>query len=234
MSVGRRRPRGALPRSFFRRPTLEVARDLVGLVLVRPTPDGLTSGVIVETEAYVGEDDPACHASFGRTARNDPMYGDAGFAYVYLNYGVHNLLNVVTEPRDVPAAVLIRALEPRDGVAIMRRRRATASRSGAQLDEAALCRGPGNLSRAMDIRLVWNRHDLLMPGRRQSVQDGLWIEDQGLVCGEVVWTPRIGIREGTDRLWRCAAAGHPCVSGTLPRDASGPPTRRRRMPPTGC
>src|SRR5207253_7529227 len=112
-----------LPRSFYARPTLQVAEDLLGKILVHRTRAGLTSGVIVEVEAYVGESDPACHAAPGPTARNAPLYGPPGHAYVYLNYGVHYLVNVVTEPKDAPAAVLIRALEPLDGVALMRKRR---------------------------------------------------------------------------------------------------------------
>ena len=109
-----------LRRSFYARPTLEVAPDLLGKVLVHRTRAGVTSGIIVEVEAYVGESDPACHAAPGRTKRNAPMYGDPGHAYVYLNYGVHPLVNVVTEPAESPAAVLIRALEPLDGIPLMR------------------------------------------------------------------------------------------------------------------
>src|SRR3954466_9226756 len=112
-----------LRRSFYARPTLEVAPDLLGKVLVHEGRGGPTSGAIVEVEAYVGESDPACHAAPGRTRRNEPLYGPPGFAYVYLNYGIHCLVNVVTEGEDAPAAVLIRALQPLDGISIMRRRR---------------------------------------------------------------------------------------------------------------
>ena len=97
-----------LPRTFYARPTLEVSRDLIGKVLVHEAAAGLTSGVIVEVEAYIGEADPACHAAPGPTARNAPLYGLPGFAYVYLNYGIHNLVNAVTEDEGSPAAVLIR------------------------------------------------------------------------------------------------------------------------------
>ena len=113
-----------LQRSFYNRPTLDVARDLIGKVLLHETRAGLTSGVIVEVEAYIGESDPACHAAPGPTRRNAPLYGPPGIAYVYLNYGIHYLVNAVTEAEGWPAAVLIRALEPKDGIALMRRRRA--------------------------------------------------------------------------------------------------------------
>src|SRR5262245_61789110 len=109
-----------LRRHFYDRPTLDVARDLLGKVLVHDRRGVRTSGVIVEVEAYIGEDDPACHAAPGPTARNAPLYGAPGHAYVYLNYGIHYLANVVTERQGSPAAVLIRALEPLDGVAAMR------------------------------------------------------------------------------------------------------------------
>src|SRR5436309_9556543 len=113
-----------LPRSFYDRPSLAVARDLLGKVLVHDRGGVRTSGVIVELEAYIGESDPACHAAPGPTSRNAPLYGPPGHAYVYLNYGVHYLVNVVTEPAGAPAAVLIRALEPLDGIPLMRKRRA--------------------------------------------------------------------------------------------------------------
>src|SRR5437773_534980 len=117
-------PDPLLPRSFYDRPTLEVAEDLLGKVLVHHRRGVRASGVIVEVEAYIGESDPACHAAPGPTARNRPLYGVPGHAYVYLNYGIHYLVNVVTEAAGSPAAVLIRALEPLEGMAVMRRRRA--------------------------------------------------------------------------------------------------------------
>src|SRR5689334_24371484 len=103
------RPR-TLARSFYARPTLQVLEDIIGKVLVHDARGRTASGVIVEAEAYIGEDDPACHAAPGPTKRNEPLYGTAGHAYVYLNYGIHNLVNAVTEGRGFPAAVLIRAL----------------------------------------------------------------------------------------------------------------------------
>ena len=188
-----------LPRDFYTRSTLDVARDLIGKVLVNETAAGLTSGVIVEAEAYIGESDPACHAAPGPTRRNAPLYGPPGYAYVYLNYGIHNLVNVVTESDGFPAAILMRALEPVEGVDLMIRRR------GRGIAPSHLCRGPGNLTVAMGITLAHNLADLC--------HGPLRIEDRGLTPPNVEWTPRIGIRVGTDRPWRACWAGHVGVSG---------------------
>ena len=108
-----RRVASKLPRAFYNRPTLDVARDLIGKVLVRERRGVRTSGVIVEVEAYIGESDPACHAAPGPTVRNAPLYGIPGHAYVYLNYGIHCLVNVVTEAQGSPAAVPPRRAYPR-------------------------------------------------------------------------------------------------------------------------
>ena len=172
-----------LPRAFYARPTLEVARDLIGKVLVHETPAGLTAGVMVEVEAYIGESDPACHAAPGPTARNAPLYGPPGIAYVYLNYGIHYLVNAVTEPEGSPAAVLIRALEPLDGEALMRRRRARGTgRRADSFTQWELCRGPGNLTRAMGIDLRRNRFDLTAGPLR--------VEDRAIRRRDVRWAPR--------------------------------------------
>ena len=179
-----------------------MAVDLLGKVLVRRSPAGVTSGMIVEAEAYIGEDDPACHAAPGPTTRNAPLYGPPGRAYVYLNYGIHRLVNAVTEAKGSPAAVLIRALEPLDGLALMQRRRGRPPAMPA----SDLCRGPGNLSRALGIALSDNRLDL--------VTSALTIQDWGLTIDDVSRGPRIGIRVGTDRMWRFWATGHPAVSGS--------------------
>jgi DNA-3-methyladenine glycosylase len=209
--TARRRRGRVLTRAFYGRPTLEVARDLIGKVLVHRTPEGLTSGAIVETEAYIGESDPACHAAPGPTRRNEPLYGEPGRAYVYFNYGVHYLVNAVTERRGYPAAVLIRALEPIEGVDVMRSRRGHRS-SGAEIPEHELCKGPGNLARAMGIAAGQNRADLTQAAG-SALHAGLWIEDRGVVVADVRWTPRIGIRLGTAHAWRCCVPGHPSVSG---------------------
>jgi DNA-3-methyladenine glycosylase len=200
-------PITVLSRSFFDRPTLKVAQDLLGKVLVHRTRAGVAAGMIVETEAYIGEDDPACHAAPGPTTRNAPLYGPPGVAYVYLNYGIHYLVNAVTEREGSPAAVLIRALEPIDGVALMTRRR----REGRTDIDGNLCRGPGNLTRALGITLAENRLDL--------TSSRLSIEDRGHTTGTIAWGPRIGIRHGTERAWRCWIEGHPCVSGPRARMA---------------
>jgi DNA-3-methyladenine glycosylase len=194
-----------LPRDFYARPTLVVARDLIGKVLVHETRAGLASGVIVETEAYIGEADPACHAAPGPTTRNAPLYGPPGIAYVYINYGIHYLVNAVTEPEGSPAAVLIRALEPLEGESLMRRRRArhTQSRAG-DFERMDLCRGPGNLSAALGISLRQNRYDL--------TSSPLRIEDRALPAREVAWTHRVGITVGMEHDWRCHAVGSAAVS----------------------
>ncbi len=199
MSQGRRA--SVLGRAFYERPTLKVARDLIGKVLVHETRAGTASGVIVEAEAYIGESDPACHAAPGPTKRNAPLYGPPGIAYVYLNYGIHYLVNAVTEAEGWPAAVLIRALEPLDGVALMRRRRGKTAGS----DPNDLCRGPGNLSKALGITLADNGLDL--------TASALWIEDRRLPKRRVEWSRRIGINVGVEHEWRAAAIDSPAVSG---------------------
>ena len=183
------------------------------MVLVHETAAGHCSGVIVEAEAYIGESDPACHAAPGPTRRNQPLYGPPGIAYVYLNYGIHRLVNAVTEPEGSPAAVLIRALEPLDGVDLMRRRRARGSRRPVEIPLSELCKGPGNLTCALGIRLRDNRLDLTASALR--------IEDRGLRAGrDVRWSRRIGINVGVEHEWRCVDAHSLAVSG-----------RRSRRPP---
>ena len=191
-----------LPQSFYARPTLDVLEDLIGKVLVHEVRGRRSAGVIVEAEAYIGESDPACHAAPGPTKRNAPLYGPPGRAYVYLNYGLHYLVNAVTENEGSPAAILIRALKPVEGIDLMRRRRA---RRNGRLDQDNLCRGPGNLTVALGITLRQNTADL--------VTSALRIEDRGIVARRLLWSSRIGIRVGTDRQWRCHWDGDPCVSG---------------------
>lgn len=194
-----------LPVAFYARPTLEVLADIIGKVLVHADPHGRTAGVIVEAEAYIGEDDPACHAAPGPTPRNAPLYGPPGRAYVYLNYGIHELVNAVTEEEGRPAAILIRALEPVDGLPLMLQRRAARRPPAANIGALDLCRGPGNLTVAMGIDRRLDGSDL--------VAGPLTIEDRGIVVPSVIYSGRIGIRKAADRPWRCHWAGHPSVSG---------------------
>lgn len=195
-----------LPRDFYTRPTLDVARDLLGKVLRHRTSEGVAAGRIVEVEAYIGENDPACHAAPGPTTRNAPLYGPPGVAYVYLNYGLHHLVNAVTEPEGSPAAVLIRALEPVAGLELMRRRRSRVKwRKGKPAPhDHELCRGPGNLTIALGITLAQNRLPL--------TAGPLVVEDDGGAVEEVRWGPRIGIRVGTEHPWRAIVAGSRAVS----------------------
>jgi len=196
-----------LDRSFYERPTLEVARDLIGKVLVHRTRAGLASGIIIEAEAYIGEDDPACHASPGPTRRNEPLYGHPGVAYVYFNYGMHHLVNAVTEREGYPAAVLVRALEPLEGIAVMRRRRGVDR-------ERLLCSGPARLCQALGITGAANGKPLdgprlrILPRARRSAR-------------APAVTPRIGIRAAADWPLRFVEAGSPWTSRPAPRGGAG-------------
>lgn len=191
--MGRRWRR--LPRSFFARDTRAVARDLLGSYLVHESPWGRTVGRIVEVEAYCGPEDPASHAR-RRTPRSEVMWGPSGTAYVYFSYGNHSCLNVVTEREGRPGAVLLRALEPVEGVALMRRRR--------RIQELRLLTsGPGRLTQAMGITLAHNRADL--------VTGPLYVA-RGPRPRAIVATPRIGISSATDRMWRFVVPDSPYLS----------------------
>lgn len=161
---------GRLPRAFYARPALKVAPDLLGLWLVHERPEGRQAGRIVEVEAYVGIDDLASHASRGRTARTGVMFGPPGHVYVYLIYGMHHCFNVVTDPEGVAGAILVRALEPGEGVE-------------GRVD------GPGRLCRTLAIDRDHTGLDLTT----ESV-GGLWIERRpGPPIGEIATSPRIGV-----------------------------------------
>ncbi len=204
--TGSDRADAGVGQSFYARPTLEVLEDLIGKVLLHDRGGRRTAGIIVEAEAYIGESDPACHAAPGPTTRNAPLYGPPGRAYVYLNYGLHYLVNAVTEPPGSPAAILIRALDPVERLDLMRSRRGRARRRGAAgLGRHELCRGPGNVTAALGITLAQNQADLTAGPLR--------IEDHHIRPDRLLWTPRIGIRVGTRRPWRCCWADHPAVSG---------------------
>ncbi len=167
-----------LQRTFYEQPTLQVAQQLLGKYLVRRHPDGLTVGRIVETEAYIGTEDKACHASRGRTPRTEVMFGPPGYAYVYLIYGMYDCLNLVTEAADYPAAVLIRAVEPREGIELMQARRG--------IDKLLnLTSGPGKLCRAFAIDRTLNGGDLC--------GGVLYVEDRGEPSPSYVTQPRVGV-----------------------------------------
>jgi DNA-3-methyladenine glycosylase len=190
-----------LPRAFYARPTLEVAQALIGKLLVRRERGGSrSSGWIVETEAYTA-DDPACHAARGRTERNAVMFGEPGIAYVYFIYGMYHCLNAVTEPRGIPGAVLLRAVEPYEGLERMRRRRPHAYRPHE------LTGGPGRLCLALGLDARLNGEDLCGPR--------LWVEDHNRQPA-IVSTPRIGISQAADRPWRFVMADNPFVSRARP------------------
>lgn len=185
-------------RQFFDRSVHEVARDLIGCRITI----GPTAGIIVETEAYEASD-PACHAYVGRTARNEVLFGPPGHAYVYLSYGIHSLLNFVTEPEGTASAVLIRALEPTEGIDLMRERR------GQERIET-LCSGPGKLAEALGIDLSLNGADLFQPPFALSEPAGEW------ATVDVVTGPRIGITKAAELPWRYSVSGSRYVSRPWP------------------
>ncbi len=194
-----------LGRSFYLRPTLAVARALLGQVLVHDGQDGQTAGRIVEVEAYRGPRDRAAHSWGGRrTPRTETMYGPPGHAYVYFIYGMHHCMNVVTQPPERPEAVLIRALEPLAGVDLMRARRGLAGAPAWRL-----CRGPGALCRALGITRAHDRVDLTAGPLRI-------LEGAAVPPRLVARTPRIGVAyAGRDalRAWRFVMRGSLAVSG---------------------
>ena len=190
-----------LSRSFYSRSTLDVATDLLGKVLVRKLGQRNLVGKIVETEAYVGPHDLACHASKGNTPRTSIMFGAPGYAYVYMIYGFYFCLNVVTEPLGYPAAVLIRGVEPIENVDLMRELRNNPQR------ETNIASGPGKLCMAMSIDKQLNGADLL--------GTTIWIEDRKLDPGPIRTSPRVGVDyagEYKDKPWRFFVDGSPHVS----------------------
>lgn len=191
---------------YDREDVLMIARELIGKVLITKFDDILTSGRIVETEAYAGVADRASHAYGGRrTARTEIMFGEPATAYVYLCYGIHHLFNVVTNKRNVPHAVLIRALEPVEGITTMQ------MRCSKILADFTLTRGPGNVSRALGIKTVHTGLSLL--------QHPIYIADDGFVPAAILATPRIGVDyAGPDALlpYRFVLEGNPYVSGKKP------------------
>jgi len=179
--------RRILGRGFYSRPTVRVAKELLGKYLVVNKNGRTVSGKIVEVEAYRGPYDPASHAYRGMTPRNKIMFGEAGHAYVYFTYGMYYCLNVITERKGFPAGVLIRALEPTDGIALMKRRR-------KKDDVRELTSGPGKLCQAMGIDKSLYGADLT--GKT------IYVEDRGEKEGRIVSAHRIGIDEGKEKKWR--------------------------------
>lgn len=183
-----------MDKTYFDQPTVEVAKRLLGQLLVHRSPEGLTSGIIVETEAYLGLNDPASHAYRGQTPRNSPMFGPGGHAYVYFTYGMHYCFNVVT---DYPGeAVLIRALEPVEGISLMKARR--------ELDDLnRLCKGPACVVKAMGITKEYNGISL--------AGEPLTIESTD-VMPPISISKRIGISKAIDEPLRFYISGNPFVS----------------------
>lgn len=205
MTATARRSGRPLPREFYLRPTLAVARDLLGKILVHDAPEGRASARIVEVEAYRGVRDRAAHTSGGhRSPRNESMWGPGGHGYVYFVYGMHHCLNVVTRPAGVPEAVLIRAAEPLDGLALIRRRRALPDGPAWRL-----LRGPGSLCRGLGVDRRLDGTDLLRGPLRLC-------DAPPVPARSIRRTPRIGVAyAGPDaaRPWRLLLAGEPAVSG---------------------
>jgi DNA-3-methyladenine glycosylase len=191
--------RTPLERAFYERHTVRVAKDLLGKVLVRGLRRTVLEGVIVEVEAYRGQDDPASHAYRGLTGRNRVMFGQPGHAYVYFTYGMHHCLNVTTEPTGQPGAVLIRAVQPTRGIEKMERQRGT-----QQVRNIA--NGPAKLTEAFTVTKTLNGHDL-------TVGTKLFIaESESPKEFETSSTSRIGIRAGLEQQWRFLIKGSPFVS----------------------
>jgi DNA-3-methyladenine glycosylase len=206
---GRARQSSALPLSFYDRETEIVSRELLGAILECRTPDGIAAGRIVETEAYLGEHDAACHAVAGHTGRTRWLYGPAGMAYVYFIYGTHWCFNAVTRAEGLPSAVLVRALEPLEGVDLMRTRRS------AIRTDRDLTNGPGKLCAALGID--GGHNGLRLDRLPLRIREGDAVPDS-----RVMVSPRIGITKAADWPLRWFVADSPWVS-KAPRTVVGAP-----------
>ncbi len=199
MKQGRRA--ATLPVAFFKRPTEVVAAELIGKVVVSTVGGLLTAGRIVETEAYLGYDDPASHGyRHRRNARNAALFGPAGIWYVYLSYGMHWCANLVCQRAGLASAVLLRALEPLEGLDVMRQRR-------GELPDKQLCSGPGRLCQALGI----NRN---LDGSAMAEGPVMILRGDRVTAGAISATPRIGITKAADWPLRWYVAGNPYVSKT--------------------
>ena len=196
-------PQRILPRAFYLHPPDVVARKLLGKVLVHSYAGRRLAGRIVEVEAYFGLDDPASHAFPGKTLRNAVLFGPPGFAYVYFIYGMHFCLNFSCEPEGQAGGILLRALEPLEGLETMARLRGLESPANPRL----LASGPGRLCEALGIRR--ETHNGIDVTSRRS---GLFVEDDEWVPGEISALPRVGIRKAADRPLRFVLAGNRYVS----------------------
>ncbi|AOS84443.1 3-methyladenine DNA glycosylase [Chlorobaculum limnaeum] len=200
-----------LDADFYQVPTLALAERLLGKIFVhRDASERVTRGRIVETEAYLGNGDEACHAWRGMTKRNRVMFGPPGHLYIYFSYGCHYLANIVSEPEGVAGAVLLRAMEPVEGVGWMRERRRT-------VDEHALMSGPGKLTQALGLGPAHYGESL--------IGDICWLEEAPEIPPELIGTsPRIGISRSTELPWRKFVTGSPHVSKTQ----SGVASKKRK------
>lgn len=193
-----------LPREFYLHPPDVVAQGLLGKLLVRRYEGERLAGRIVELEAYLGLDDPAAHAFAGKTERNEVLFGPPGFAYVYFIYGMHFCLNISCEPEGHAGSVLLRALEPVQGLETMARLRGLVRHANPRL----LTSGPGRLCQALGIRReTHNGIDVT------SARSELWVENHNAAAGEIMVTPRIGIRKAAERPLRFSIRGNRFVSG---------------------
>ena len=188
-----------LSRAFYERETEIVAREMLGSVLECETREGVASGIIVETEAYLGEHDLACHAAAGRTARTEPLYGPPGTSYVYFIYGMYWCFNAVTRAEGLPSAVLVRALEPLAGIDVMRKRRPRIR------NEVELTNGPGKLCTALGI-------DGSMSGKSLQRKPLVIREGETIPDEKVAVTTRIGITRSADWPLRWIVKGNRFVS----------------------
>jgi DNA-3-methyladenine glycosylase len=188
-----------IPKSFYLRPTLEVAQDIIGKAIVYNSPKGKMSARIVEVEAYIGKDDPACHGAVGQTNRNKVMFGEGGYVYIYFIYGMYYCLNFVTDKAGFPAAILLRAAEPSEGVKLM------LGNSPKNQKISRLLSGPGKFCRAFGLTTKQNGLDL--------TKKTIYLEELFEPPGKIVRTERIGIKKGKILLYRFIDSSSTSISG---------------------